>query len=103
VPHASLPIRPATTLPGLRRQSLEAMGDELDRAEALGLLGVVLHPGCYTAGSAEHGLTLIAEGLLTLLRERRRGRTMVLLEHTAGQGTSLGGTFEQLGAVIGQV
>ena len=34
---------------------MEAMGDELDRAEALGLLGVVLHPGCYTDGSEAQG------------------------------------------------
>ena len=100
VSHASYLINLATTLPGLRRQSIEAMGDELDRAEALGLLGVVLHPGCYTAGSEAEGLRLIAEALLALLRERRRGRTMVLLEHTAGQGTSLGATFEQLASII---
>jgi deoxyribonuclease IV len=100
VSHASYLINLATTLPGLRQQSVAAMGDELDRAEALGLFGVVLHPGCYTAGSEAEGLRLIAEALLALLRERRRGRTMVLLEHTAGQGTSLGATFEQLASII---
>jgi deoxyribonuclease-4 len=100
VSHASYLINLATSAPALRQQSLEAMGDELDRAEALGLFGVVLHPGCYTAGSEVKGLRLIAEALLALLRERRRGRTMVLLEHTAGQGTSLGATFEQLAAII---
>src|SRR5262249_60087295 len=51
VSHASYLINLATTNRTLRKQSLWAMGDELDRAEALGLLGVVLHPGCYTAGS----------------------------------------------------
>jgi deoxyribonuclease IV len=100
VSHASYLINLATTLPGLRQQSVAAIGDELDRAEALGLFGVVLHPGCYTAGSEAEGLRLIAEALLALLRERRRGRTMVLLEHTAGQGTSLGATFEQLASII---
>src|SRR5437764_10648595 len=103
VSHASYLINLATTMPALRRQSLEAMGDELDRAEALGLFGVVLHPGCYTAGNEADGLELIAEGLLDLLRERRRGRTMVLLEHTAGQGTALGSTFEQLASIIGKM
>jgi deoxyribonuclease-4 len=76
------------------------MGDELDRAEALGLMGVVLHPGCYTHGTEADGLKLIAEGLLELIRQRRRGRTMVLLEQTAGQGTALGTTFEQLASII---
>jgi deoxyribonuclease-4 len=103
VSHASYLINLATTNAGLRRQSLEAMGDELDRAEALGLLGVVLHPGAYTTGSEVEGLTLIAESLLELVRARRRGKTMVLLEHTAGQGTCLGATFEQLASIIEQM
>jgi deoxyribonuclease IV len=103
VSHASYLINLASTLPGLRRQSLEAMGDEIDRAEALGLLGVVLHPGCYTAGSEAAGLGLIAEGLLELLHARRRGTTMILLEHTAGQGTALGATFEQLASIIAKM
>src|SRR6266478_5087263 len=85
VSHGSYLINLATMNPALRRQSLEAMGDELDRAEALGLLGVVLHPGAYTVGNEAEGLTLIADALLELLRARRRGRTMILLEHTAGQ------------------
>jgi deoxyribonuclease IV len=103
VSHASYLINLATGSPELRRQSLEAMGDELDRAEALGLLGVVLHPGCYTTGCEADGLQLVADGLLELLQARRRGRTMVLLEHTAGQGTSLGATFEQLASIIAKM
>lgn len=103
VSHASYLINLATTNRALRDQSLAAMGDELDRAEALGLLGVVLHPGCYTAGNEADGLGLVADGLLQLLRARRRARTMVLLEQTAGQGTSIGSTFEQLASIIGKM
>ncbi len=103
VSHASYLINLATTNVSLRRQSMDAMGDELDRAEALGLLGVVLHPGCYTIGNEADGLTPIGGSLLELLRERRRGKTMVLLEHTAGQGTALGSTFEQLASVIAKM
>jgi deoxyribonuclease-4 len=99
VSHASYLINLASTNPVLRKQSIEAMADEIDRAEALGLLGVVLHPGAYTAGNEADGLTLIADALLALLRERRRGKTMVLLENTAGQGTTLGATFEQLASI----
>src|ERR1700730_13666600 len=79
VSHASYLINLATTNPALRRQSLAAMGDELDRAEALGVVGVGVHPGCYTHGSQAEGLELIAEGLLDLIRQRRRGKTLVLL------------------------
>src|SRR6476661_2184959 len=103
VSHASYLINLATTNPALRAQSLEAMGDELDRAEALGLLGVVLHPGCYTIGSEADGLALVAAALLELLRARRRGKTMILLEQTAGQGTALGATFEQLASIIARM
>jgi len=45
VSHASYLINIATTNPALRAQSLAALGEEVDRAEALGLMGVVLHPG----------------------------------------------------------
>ncbi len=100
ISHASYLINLASVNPVLRAQSMEAMGDELDRAEALGLLGVVLHPGAYTVGGEAEGLASIAACLLELLGARTRGRTMVLLEHTAGQGTALGATFEQLAAII---
>jgi deoxyribonuclease-4 len=100
VSHGSYLINLATTSAALYAQSIESMGDELDRAEALGLFGVVLHPGCYTSGTEAQGLTLIADALIDLLRERRRQKAMVLLEHTAGQGTALGATFEQLAAII---
>jgi deoxyribonuclease IV len=103
VSHASYLINLATTNPALHQQSMDAMADELDRAEALGLLGVVLHPGCYTVGNEAEGLVSIGESLLELLRARRRGKTMVLLEHTAGQGTALGATFEQLASIIAKM
>jgi deoxyribonuclease-4 len=103
ISHASYLINLATANPVLRAQSMEAMADELDRAEALGLLGVVLHPGADTAGNEARSLASIAGSLLELLAARKRGKTMVLLEHTAGQGTVLGATFEQLAAIIAQM
>jgi deoxyribonuclease-4 len=103
VSHASYLINLASAAPMLRQQSLAAMADELDRAEALGLLGVVLHPGCYTDGSVSRGLALIAAALAELLQARRGGHVMVLLEHTAGQGTALGATFDELAAIIAGV
>jgi deoxyribonuclease IV len=103
VSHASYLINLATAHRPLRAQSLAAMGDELDRAEALGLQGVVLHSGCYTAGSEAAGLDFIADGLLELFAARRRGKTLIVLEHTAGQGTSLGATFEQIAYIIARM
>ncbi|HEU5259262.1 MAG TPA: deoxyribonuclease IV [Vicinamibacterales bacterium] len=100
VSHASYLINLATTFPVLREQSIAAFIDELDRAEALGLLGVVIHPGTCTAGSDDDALRLIADGIRVAFKARPRGRTMVLLEHTAGQGRTLGHRFEHLAAVI---
>jgi deoxyribonuclease-4 len=99
VSHASYLINLATTFPTLREQSIAAFIDELDRAEALGLLGVVIHPGTCTAGTDQEALRLIADAIRTAFNARR-GRTMVLLEHTAGQGRTLGHRFEHLATVI---
>jgi deoxyribonuclease IV len=100
VSHASYLINLATARTGLRDQSIVAMADEIDRAEALGLRGVVLHPGCYTDGSEERGIDLIADALLTLFSTRAHGRCRVLIEQTAGQGTAIGATLDQLAAII---
>lgn len=98
--HNSYLVNIATASPVLRAQSLAALGEELDRAEALGLAGLVMHPGSHTTSTPEDGLRLIAEGLHGLLKERPRARTAILLEHTAGQGTNLGHRFEQLATII---
>ena len=100
VSHASYLINLATTFPLLRKQSLAAFIDELDRAEALGLLGVVIHPGTCTAGTEDEALTLIAEAIRAAFTARPRQQTMVLLEHTAGQGRTLGYRFEHLAAIL---
>jgi deoxyribonuclease-4 len=100
VAHASYLINLASSAPALRAQSLEAFGIELDRAEALGLLGVVIHPGCFTTGTEDDGMRLVAAGVRLVLRQRPRQRAMVLLEQTAGQGTSLGWRLEQLARII---
>ena len=100
VSHASYLINLAATSPTLRRQSLDAMADEIDRAEALSLMGVVLHPGASGDPDRSAALARIAEGLGGLLDARRGGKTMVLLEHTAGQGNSLGWRFGDLAFII---
>jgi deoxyribonuclease-4 len=100
VSHGSYLINLATTVPALREQSMEAFIDELDRAAALGLLGVVIHPGTCTAGTEDDGLRLIAEAIRASFKARPRQRTMVLLEHTAGQGRTLGYRFEHLAAIL---
>lgn len=100
VSHASYLINLATTFPILREQSHAALIDELDRAHALGLLGVVIHPGTCTAGPEDDALRLIAESIRAAFRARPRQKTMVVLEHTAGQGRTVGHRFEHLASII---
>ena len=103
VSHASYLINLATTFSTLREQSLAAFVDELDRADALGLMGVVIHPGTCTAGTEEDGLRLIADAIRQAFKARPRRKTMVILEHTAGQGRTLGHRFEHLAAILGHL
>jgi deoxyribonuclease IV len=100
VAHNSYLINIAAAAPALRDQSLAALQEEFDRADALGLDGLVMHPGSYTTGTEADGLRLIASGLRQLLRARRRAAPMILLEHTAGQGTNLGHRFEHLATIL---
>ena len=100
VSHASYLINLATAAPALREQSRAAFVDELDRADALGLRGVVIHPGTCTSGTEDEALALIAASIRAAFTARPQGRAMVLLEHTAGQGRSLGYRFEHLARII---
>jgi len=100
VAHNSYLINVAAAMPALRAQSIAALGEELDRAESLGLDGLVMHPGSFTTGTEEEGLRSIGEALAGLLAERPRATTRILLEHTAGQGTNLGHRFEHLAAIL---
>jgi deoxyribonuclease-4 len=100
VAHNSYLINLAAADPALRDRSIQALCDELDRAEALGLDGLVMHPGAFTSGTESAGLRMIAEGLAQIFEARPHARTRVLLEHTAGQGTNLGHRFEHLGEII---
>jgi deoxyribonuclease-4 len=100
VSHASYLINVATTNPVLRTQSLASLGEEVDRAEALGLMGVVLHPGSSMTTPEDEAIDMVVNALAQVLTERPKGKTMILLEHTAGQGTAMGATFEQIGAML---
>src|SRR6185295_13305938 len=82
VSHASYLINLATTFAVLREQSIAAFVDELARAETLGLLGVVIHPGTCTSGTDVDALKLIADAIRQAFKARPRAKVMVLLEHT---------------------
>ena len=99
VSHASYLINLAAPDKALRDKSVAALEDELARGDQLGLEGVVLHPGAYTTSTESDGIKRIAEGIATA-QASQAGSTLLLLEHTAGQGTMLGHRFEQLRAML---
>ncbi|HYQ81181.1 MAG TPA: deoxyribonuclease IV [Anaeromyxobacteraceae bacterium] len=80
----------------LRRRSQAALADELARCEALGVPFLIFHPGSHPDEAA--GIRLVAAGMAVALA-RVPGRTMLLVEITAGQGSSLGWRFEQVAAI----
>jgi len=99
VSHASYLINLASSDDALWKKSIDAFIDELERAEALGLLGVVLHPGSPKEEGEAYGIERIARAL-DICHDRTAGfNTLTLLETTAGTGKHLGYRFEQLAAI----
>ena len=101
--HSSYLINLASPKDDLRQKSVEGMVIEMERAEFLGLAGVVLHPGSFTTSSEEEGIERIAESLDAVLLLTDGLEIEVWLENTAGQGTNLGHRFEQLQAIISRI
>ncbi len=99
VAHDSYLINLGTPKDDLWEKSIAAFIDELERAEALGIPYLVMHPGSHTGSGEEAGLRRIAEGLDRAHAATEGFRVMTLTEITAGQGTNLGYTFEQLAAI----
>ncbi len=100
--HDSYLINLATPDPSLLERSRASFTAELRRAEALGLDFVVTHPGNATDGDAQRGMRQNATAIADALDDVP-GRVRVLLEGTAGTGTALGATFEELARMLGDI
>jgi deoxyribonuclease-4 len=98
--HDSYLINLASPDDALWNRSIEAFVVELCRADQLGIPYVVAHPGAHMAAGVDEGIARIAAALDEVHRRLPRARARCLLENTAGQGTSLGHRFEQLGEII---
>lgn len=93
--HASYLINIGSPNQQISKKSTDALKDELVRAQQLGVNHLVFHPGAYTNGSIAQSLNRIGDNINEILSEEI-GATKLLLETMAGQGTSIGSTFEQL-------
>jgi deoxyribonuclease-4 len=97
VAHDGYLINLAAPRAPLWRKSLAAFIVELERCATLGIPYLVTHPGSHVGAGEAGGIRRVAEALEAALRAVPG--PMVLLETTAGQGTSLGWRFEQLAAI----
>ena len=99
VAHAAYLINLAALDPELLAKSRAGLADELARGLAIGLDGVVVHPGAHVGRGIDAALTAVAESIDALLAGFPAGGPKLLLELTAGQGTVVGHTLEQLAAI----
>lgn len=84
----------------IREKSLAAFRDELETCARLGIAKVVMHPGSHLTDSPQNGLARVVEAFDQLFSEVPQFEGRVLIETTAGQGSNLGRTFEELAAII---
>lgn len=103
VAHDSYLINLASPDETLREKSRVAFRDELDRCDLLGVPFLVTHPGAHMGEGEAAGIARVADCLNRINDERPTGTPRVLLETTAGQGTALGRTFDELAAIIDAV
>ncbi len=83
-----------------RDKSVAAFRDELETCARLGIKKVVMHPGSHLTDSPQAGLARVVEAFDLLFSEVPQFEGRVLIETTAGQGSNLGRTFEELSAII---
>jgi deoxyribonuclease IV len=98
--HASYLINLATANGAIWERSVERLLDECLRAEQLGVNQVIVHPGAALALPVNDALRRVARGLDRVCAGLKRARVRLLIEITAGQGSCVGCSFEQLAAIL---
>jgi deoxyribonuclease-4 len=101
--HDSYLINLAAPDDELYRKSIDAFADEIDRADRLGLAYLVTHPGAHVGSGEAAGLAKVAAALDEVHARLPAAKVKVLLETTAGQGSTLGWRFEHLDAILSAV
>ena len=101
--HANYLINLAATNPQFHANSMRALAEELTRAHQLDLPFLVLHPGAHLGRGEETGLNIIVASIDKVLAKVPKVKTRIALETTAGQGSCLGHTFEQIAYIVENV
>ncbi|MFN6945290.1 MAG: deoxyribonuclease IV [Cytophagaceae bacterium] len=84
----------------IREKSIISLAAELIRCDVLDIPYAVLHPGSNRDISPKDAIKRIAEGLKMVFSHTRELKSSILLENTAGQGSSIGRNFEQINEII---
>jgi deoxyribonuclease-4 len=103
VSHTSYLINIASPDDELAEKSLASLTEEMDRCHTLKIPNLVMHPGSHVGSGEEAGLKRIAENINRMFHKLADNSVTLLLETTAGQGSNLGHTFEQLAQIIAMV
>jgi len=101
--HTSYLINLASEEPEIRKKSIQALKAEMIRSCQLELSYVVIHPGAHKGAGVNQGLNRIAESLNTIFDQLTTNIPLLLLETTAGQGSSLGSCFGHLSTIMEKV
>ena len=94
--HASYLANLASPNPELYKGSIGLMRTEIERAEQLGIHLLVFHPGAFTTSTLEEGTARIAAACAQLIKETAGSSVVLCFENVAGQGSTIGRTFEEL-------
>lgn len=100
--HDSYLINLGSPDPEILRKSRKAFREEIERCHLLKIPYLNFHPGAATSASLEQCLATITESLLEVEGLVHKGTTRLLLETTAGQGSSVGHRFEHLAEILNQ-
>lgn len=99
--HAPYTLNPASNKKETREFALMVLAEDLIRMEETPQQLYNMHPGCATGQTHETAIAKIADALNQSLSLGQT--TTLLLETMAGKGSEIGGTFEELAAIIDQV
>lgn len=98
--HASYLINLASPKPELWEKSVEGLRIEMLRCEQLGIPNLVFHPGAHMEATLEEGIERIVKAIDELHHKLPDCPVTLLLETTAGQGSSIGHKFEHLQSIL---
>lgn len=99
--HDSYLINLANPDPVKSNRAVNAFAEEINRAGLLGIQYLIMHPGSHVGSGIEAGLMQLTANLDRAFAKAKDGPSItILLETTAGQGTGLGASFEELARII---